>query len=316
MLVAAFFFSPLAWAAPAAKPATPTKTSSAKGLESHEDLILKAQNLTLQRDRLQASQILIRAIQRESKGNAAYKDLTRALTELTTVFYTEKAQSVFSVGEAAVAEKPRDAIESFQEALRLEDGNVTILKSLARTQLILDECEKAETSVRSAEAVDPYSPEIKLLSLQLLACNKSYEALLAKAETTDYDFDTAETYVKSLRSGLQIQALVETAKPKADFKKARSLLAAWEAQMPDYPEVHFWKWELSKVQPPSDRALAAKYAQACQNLSPRKRKNYSLDVNLCKGKEAADEYLKSNAVGTTNGTTAGAASGTTNRSGK
>jgi hypothetical protein len=301
VLVTAFFFSAPALAAPIVKPApakvAPPKASS-NGLESHQDLILKAQNLTLQRDRLQASQILIRAIQRETKGNNAYKDLTRALTELTTVFYTEKAQSVFSVGEAAVETKPREAIESFQEALRLEEGNVTVLKSLARTQLVLNECEKAEISIRSAEGVDPYSPEVKLLGLQLLACSKSFEALLAKLDVADLDLDTAESYVKSLRSGLQIHALLETAKPKSDLKKARALLSTWEGQMPDYPEIHFWKWELSKAQSASDRTSAAKYAQACQNLSPRKRKTYSLDVNLCKGKEAVDSYLKSSGVGT------------------
>lgn len=295
VLVAAFFFSTSVIAAPAAKTTAPSKSSN--GLESHQDLILKAQNLTLQRDRLQASQILIRAIQRETKGNTAYKDLTRALTELTTVFYTEKAQSVYSVGEAAVELKPRDAIDSFQEALRLEDGNVTVLKSLARTQLVLNDCEKAEASIRSAEAVDPYSPEVKLLGLQLLACNKNFETLLSKTDSADLDFESAESYVKNLRAGLQIQALVETAKPRADLKKARSLLSTWETQMPEYPEVHFWKWEISKLQSTSDRTSASKYAQACQNLSARKRKSYSLDVNLCKGKEAVDTYLKSKETG-------------------
>lgn len=276
----------------------PPAAKSAKGLEGPQDLIQKAQNLTLQRDRLQASQILVRALGRETRGSAAFKDMTKALSELSTVFYTEKAQSVFNVGESALATRPRDAIDSFQEALRLEDGNVTVLKALARAQLSLGDCDKAETSVRAAETIDPYSSEVQLLSLQTLACNKSYDALSAKLEETEGDVDPTETNVRNLRYGLQIQAL-SAVKLKPDLKKAKALLASWEAADAEYPETFYWKYFLSKLSGAPDRTAAVRYTHLCQNLSARKRKNYSLDVNLCKGKEAVESYLKESGLSST-----------------
>ena len=242
---AAFLTSSICFGAPAAtsavqpagKPVVPKATPPSKsGFENHQDLILKAQNLTLQRDRLQTSQILIRGIQRETRGSPAYKDLTKALSDLTTVFYTEKAQSVFSVGEANVESKPKDAVESFQEALRIEDGNVTILKALARVQLSLGDCEKADATLRSAEALDPYSAEVKLLNLQSLACAKSFDALLLKVEAPDIDFENAEVFVKNLRTGLQVQSLLNLPKPKQDLKKVKTVLTTLETQMPDTPK--------------------------------------------------------------------------------
>ncbi len=288
VLVTAFFFLTPAQGAPKATPA-PKPT----GLETYQDLILKAQNLTLQRDRLQASQILLRGIQRETRGSQAHKELVKALGELSSVFYSEKAQSAFSVGEAAAEARPREAIEHFQEALRLEDGNVSILKAIARAHLALAECEKADTQVKAAEAIDPHSPEVKLLSLQTLACSRNYESILARLSIDETaSQDETDALVKSLRQGLHVQALLRAPKPKNDLKKAKSVMTTWEASAPDYPEVHFWKWEISKLSGAPDRMAAVKYSQACQNLTPRKRKSYSLDVNLCKGKEAVDSYLK------------------------
>lgn len=79
---------------------------------------------------------------------------------------------------------------------------------------------------------------------------------------------------------------------RSELKKARALLANWETQAADYPEIQYWKWEISNQGGIVDRAAAVKYLQACQNLTPRRRKSYILDVDLCKGKEAVEAYVK------------------------
>src|SRR4051794_21074861 len=84
------FAASAALAAPAAKkkPVAASKTpapavqpgdekSGEKSEETYQDLIQKAQNLTLQQDRLQTSQVLIRGIQRENRGSLAYRELVR-----------------------------------------------------------------------------------------------------------------------------------------------------------------------------------------------------------------------------------------------
>lgn len=252
--------------------------------ETYQNLIEKAQNLSLQKDRLQASQILVRAIAQQSRGSTAYRELTRSLDDLMTTFYTERAQSTFTAAESNLPDKPKEAIEGFTEALRLEDGNVTILKALSRAHLSLGECDKADGFVRAAEGLDPYAPEVQLLRLQVLDCQKS--SLLAEklAGPLDPAVDVR---------GLQIKDFLR----RDEIKRAKAVDEQWEKSAPEYPEVYYWKWMISKTEDGSgpakpDRAAAQKYVQLCQNLTPRKRKSYNLDVDLCKGKEAVDAFLK------------------------
>jgi tetratricopeptide (TPR) repeat protein len=297
-LAAVCFFS-LSGHPPLAEAAPPAKKLATRNQETYQDLITKAQNLTLQRDRLQASQILLRAIAREPKTSQGYKELTKALQELTGVFYTERAQSLFIAGEANLQLKPKEAIESFQEALRLEYGNVTVLKGLARAHLVQGECDKADGFVKSAEALDPYSAEIFLLRLQTWDCSKATQFLEEKLFTSDAQLVGVEPYVR----GLQMRDLIR----RGELKKAKALLDKWSAAAKDYPEVAYWTFELSKAPVAAgaassgaststsksvDKTAAQRYVQLCQNLTPRKRKSYNLDVELCKAKETVEAFLK------------------------
>ena len=262
---------------------TPVKASTTQ--EGYKDLVQKAQNLTLQHDRLQASQVLIRGIQREPKGSAAHKELMKTLDELTSVFYTERAQGAFVAGESLAQAKPREAIESFLEALRLEDGNLAVLKAVARLHLVLNECDKADGYVRSAEGLSPFSPEVILLRVQVLGCAKNSDGLEAKLAAAHTDLEPVMKYVRVI----EIKDLAR----RKEYKKAKTVLAGWEALAPGYPEVSFWKFELSRLSGgPVERAAAVQYSQACQNMTVRARKSFNLDVELCKGKGAVDAYLR------------------------
>lgn len=255
-----------------------------KSEETYQDLIQKAQNLTLQQDRLQTTQVLIRGIQRETRGSPGYRELVRVLEDLASVFYTEKAQNLFATAEALVETKPREAVDAYAEAYKAEDKNLTILKAMTRLLLRLDECEKADVRVRLAEEIDPYSAEVRLLRMQTMSCQKNYDALSARLFVHDPDLDTVERYLH----GLQVADWLR----HKEAKKAKAILSIWEVQSPDYPELYYWKWQAAKETATSDRLSAAKYSQLCQNLTARKRKSFSLDVDLCKGKDAVDAFLK------------------------
>lgn len=290
---AAVCFSGLSAHAVANKSGAPAKKPEAavSQTETFKNLIEKAQNLSLQRDRLQASQILVRALAREPKTSAGFKDGSRALDELMTAFYTERAQSVFAAAEANLPLKTKEAIDGFTEALRLEDGNVTILKALARTHLTQGDCDRAEPFIKSAEVLDPYAPELLLLRLQVLDCSKS-SLISAKLAPLDPLLLPLEKWTKAI----QIREAIKN----EDLKKAKTITDEWIKIAPDYPEGHYWKWSLSgdgtKDDPKSDRASAQRYVQICQNLTPRKRKSYNLDVDLCKGRQAVDAFLKETQV--------------------
>ena len=321
------------------KPDVSTDAPQTNTLETYRDLIEKAQNLTLQRDRIQTSQVLMRALKREKRGSQAFRELQRTLEELTTVFYSEKAQSLHSSAEALLDSKPHEAVDLLLEALRLEDGNVALLKTLTRAYLRLSECDKAESSVTQLEAMDAVSAEVKLLRLQSLNCQKNYTALESELDEEQHELEPVERYLH----GFEVDQLLR----KHEFKKAKAAIVNWENKVPGYPEIYYWKWRLSQVmlrdakvgeagaatspsspvaplptigssnaakrmknsgstspaqvlQPDSvDRASAVRYVQLCQGLSPRKRKSFVLDVDLCQGKEAAELFLKESGTGPT-----------------
>jgi hypothetical protein len=260
-----------------------TTESFANQKESYKDLISKSQNLSLQRDRLQACQILIRALQKETKNTTSYRELKNSLEELSSVFYTDKAQSIFSQGDSLVDLKTKEAIDKYQEALKLEEGNMSVFKALARAQLRLDDCRGAEATLKSAESFDPVSGEVQLLKLQTLKCQKDY-ALSEKLASKDLDLEGFEKYTK-------VFALDEAVRKK-DFKKARQILSTWETQAVDYPEIYFWKWQIGNEQNMPDKASGEKYAQLCKALSVRKRKSFNLDVELCKNKDDVEAKIK------------------------
>ena len=250
-------------------------------METYKDLIEKAQNLTLQRDRLQASQVLIRGIQ--------------------------KAHGLYFSAQSMSATKPKEAVEMFTEALRLEDSNLSLLKGVARSQLVLLECSKAESVTTQAEGIDPYSPEVKLLRLQVLECQKAFAAL---GELLSNEAEDVEPLQKFTRA-LEIESAQHDGADEASFdsKKVKALLTAWETKDPEYPELYYWKWKYYqslanerdpqltvKSMPSSEDAAhsaALKYLQLCQNLSARKRRSFDLDVKLCRGSDEVDLFLKS-----------------------
>lgn len=276
-------------------------------METYKDLIEKAQNLTLQRDRLQASQVLIRGIQKESKNSQAYKELTRALTALASLFYSEKAHGLYFSAQSMAATKPKEAVEIFNEALRLEDSNLSLLLGAARSQLELLDCSKADSVTAQAEGIDPYSPEVKLLRLQVLECQKAFVAMGELLSNENVELEPLQKFTR----GLEIESAQHDGTDEASFdaKKVKALLAAWEMKDPDYPELYYWRWKYyqslaNELDPQlkikstpspegSSHSAALKYLQLCQNLSARKRRSFELDVKLCRGNDEVDLFLKS-----------------------
>ena len=247
--------------------------------------IARARGLALQKDRARSCALIINAIAKEPKGSQGHRDLTRALDELSEVFYSEQGQGAWSLAESLVETKPREAVDAYQASLRAEDGNVASLKGLARAQLVLGDCDRADASIKQAETLNPNSAEIRLLRMQMFECRKSFEAVDALLSARDFDLDGMEKYTKSLQAAQLLR--------KKDGKKMKSFLTQWEASAPEDPEVYYWKWKVADEGVQSGRLAAVRYSQACQNLSPRKRKAFRFNIDLCKGKDIVDAYLKS-----------------------
>ena len=263
---------------PEAPPHLTIKTDAREAIE-------KARALALEKKRERACALLVRAISKEPKASIERRELTKSLDDLSEVFFSEQGQAAWSAAESVIGSKPREAIDSYQSALKIEDENVAALNGLARAHLLVGECDRAVVAIKRSEAINPFSPETRLLRLQALDCDHAYEQFDALLASRDVDLAPVETFLKTL----QAKELLR----KRDFKRAKTLVAQWEQAAPDYPEVYFWRWKLADAAEQTDRTAAIRYAQSCRNLSPRRRKAFRLDFELCKGLDVVDAYLKS-----------------------
>ena len=247
--------------------------------------IERAQALVLQKDRLRAVDLLLKALARETKGGAGHRELTKALDEIGDVFVTEQGQAAWSLAESSVDARPREALDSYQLALKLEPGNATVMKGLARAHVALGECDRADATVKLAESINPSSAEIRLLKMQAADCQGKHAVVAELLVAKDVDMEPLAGRMKSL----QAKELLR----RKEWRKSKALLAQWEQASPDDPEILYWRWRFSEATLQPDRSSAIRYVQACQNLSPRRRKAFRLDVDLCKGKDVVEAYLKS-----------------------
>lgn len=97
-----------------------------KKSETSQDIIEKAQNLILQRDRAQAINILANAIKRESGRSQSVVELKKTLNEIAALFFSDKAQQLYEVGITLKRTDLNQALQKITEALRMEPDNSKI----------------------------------------------------------------------------------------------------------------------------------------------------------------------------------------------
>ncbi len=239
--------------------------------ESYQDLIKKAQNLTLQHDRLQATQILARAIRSEHPGTVAYKQLRKSLSSLAEMFYTEKAQKAFELAESSV--EPRAAIDRYNEALGNEPGNTKILRSLARTKIRLGECVDAAKTAEAALETDPFALELLLLHIQTLQCSDDKDGaralLVAQAEA-----------LRGLKPGYDM-AVIRDLMAQKKWPEARRRAKELESADAGFPEVKYALFRIGQEMKSTELEAGELYVEICQKSADRLRKKYELEPSLC-----------------------------------
>lgn len=235
--------------------------------ETYKEIIQKAQALSLQQEREQAAQVLKRAIENET-AKKAEQELLKTLFELTTLFYTEKGQSIFEYGRSLFRSSPQEALQKFQEALKLEPSNVSILSEIAKLELFTGKCGDATTTVQKALAQNPYSSDLNLLLAQSLSCSqKNEEALMAlkKVDQSVFSFITlAQIYFV-----------------KNEIKQAESHLNLAKVADPKFPEIYYWEMQIRKKNNLDITEQAQFYVKLCKNLQLKDIVKYHSEPRTC-----------------------------------
>lgn len=235
--------------------------------ETYREIIHKAQALSLQQEREQVSQVLKRAIENETSKKAE-QELLKTLTELTSLFYTEKGQSVFEYGRSLFRSSPQEALQKFQEALKLESNNVSVLSELAKLELYMGKCSDSTATVLKALGLNPYSSDLNLLYAQSLSCSQKNEEALVVLKKVDQS-------VFSFVIFTQIYFAMN------EYKQAESHLNLAKVADSKFPETYYWEMQIRKKNGLDISEQAQAYVKLCKAMSLKDIIRYHSEPRTC-----------------------------------
>lgn len=257
--------------------------------ETYKDIVEKAYNLSLQKDRQQALNILLSALQRETRPQAV-AELRKAINDIAHVFISDKAQQMFESGLSLRKMDLAQALGKLNEALRIESDNMAIITELSRVMVAKGDCSGAQDLVTKQIKFLLYDDELKLTTAQVYMCQSSW-ADYAKI------YDNDEVHKSSLQKfwlALEVERYFKT----KNFIKAQEMMGNLKKLDTKYPEVSYWSWRLAQITKKVDLEDAQKYLVACKNISANQYRQYMMDPMLCRHVAEVEADLKGS-----NGTT-------------
>lgn len=261
-----------------------TKFSAAAAGETYKDIIEKAYNLSLQKDRAQAISILTGALKKEGKKSAAQKELAAALDQVSKVFYSDKAQQLYELGLSLKASDPATATSKLQEASRLEPDNMSIEIALGRLALSSGDCDGAANRISKQKDLLQASEELRLLAAQVSLCQGKLE---------DYvNFRGVQDTKKSAFSTFWLSAEAEYLFKTGSFGKVQDLTESIQKTDARFPEASYWRWKAeTELKQKSDKS-AQKYINLCKTLNSRQFRQYLPEPQLCRRTAEIESFLK------------------------
>lgn len=247
----------------------------------------------------------------QSSKNLLRTDLLRTWDEIATLFLSDKAQNQFALAESLWLTKPKEAVEILQSVTAMEIGNVSVAILGARAALRNSDCSRADTFAKDAEKIFAPNLEVRLVRLQVQSCllgdQHSLPPLKIVSSESTPEWGELDSAIRLL--------IVRDLWRRKDVKGARAAVIAWETQAPEDPEVWYWKWKTSEPlalrngaagesttgqdfatnrdRTERDRTAARNYLRICHEMSPRRRKLYSIHPELCLSTETVESDLKS-----------------------
>jgi predicted Zn-dependent protease len=247
--------------------------------ETYKDIIEKAYNLSLQRDRQQALNILTSAIQRETRPQAQ-NELKKAALDVAHVFFSDKAQQLYETSVSLRKNDLNQALNKLNEAQRIEPDNLAIVTELSRLMIAKNDCSNAQELIAKSLKLVPFDEELKLSNSQALACQGQW---LEYAKT----FDPAEVR-KSAYQKFWLPLEIEHQIKQKNLPKAQEWAISLKKLDGKYPEASYWAWKASQPLEGLKKGNAGnlddaqKYVMTCKNISASQYRQYMIDPMLCR----------------------------------
>ena len=247
--------------------------TKSKKAETAKDIIEKAFNLSLQKDRSQAINILVGAIRQENLRNGNASELLKALQQVSYLFYSDRAQQNYELALSLRRTEPAQSQQKLSEALRVETDNLSLFNEMQRLLIIRGDCSNAFENITKERLQDPYDEFLILLQAQANACLGKWESYVKTRDLSDYKKSNQYKFWLGLEIEYQLSQ-----KSQVKAKELQNTLAKLDGK---YPEAHYWNWRVALVANEKQTA-GQKYVKECKNLPAALYRQYMIDVNLCR----------------------------------
>lgn len=249
--------------------------------ETYKDIIEKAQNLSLQKDRQQAVNILLAALKKETKPSAVL-DIKRSILDMSHMFLSDKAQQLY---ESAISLKKNDlnqGLDKIGEAHKLEPDNLKIVLEQSRMLMRKDDCRSGVENLYKFLRLEEIDEDLALAHAQGLACLSKWTEVVRLSELHK------KKHLEVYWGVLDVERLIF----EKSFIRAQELLNHVGKLDPAYPELSYWEFRLRQLQKLNVLDAGVKYLANCKNISAVQYRKYMIDPMLCSRVQFVESEMK------------------------
>lgn len=253
------------------------------GLQANDlDLVLtKAKNLSLQRDRLQATKVLRDYLEKEGLKSENRLKAIKMLKKVSEIFYEAKSLQAFELGKAKETISLAEAAKGFEEVQSMEALNTRPMEELARIRLLQGECDASLSWANRALKENPYKESLVYLKAFALGCSGEPEQLLAFMQK-DSLIKEDDLFRLSLGQAYMVDGSYDEAK-------------LWFAKIEDQelPDKYYFLGVMYRGQG-ADEYLKyfAKYVDLCNRKLKKQSEQQQRDPRSCKETDSVKEKYK------------------------
>jgi hypothetical protein len=266
--------------------------------ESYKDIITKAQNLVLQKERSQAIDLLFQSLKQESLKGTAFREIKKNMASIARAFMFEKAQQAY---ELAISMRRQDAAQAYKtikDGLNYEPDNLNLLLILARTEVTKNECLAARETFNRIKKSLWVDEEVQLLQAQILFCGKESNEIQSSVTLDLTVSEWQRPQGQSFNHGLywDFLELKKYEILKNDIKLQEKAKSLESSVVKNHPDLFYWKWRASSRTDIRKNQLGQKYILSCQGLSQRQNREYLIDPFLCQRVSDVEREIKKQGV--------------------
>ena len=251
-----------------------------------ENVFQKAEQLSLQKDRMKVTQLLVDLHNRlplNQKGKVQKK-----LDQLSSLFYTEEGQNKYASALSVMPKNPEMALDRLEEAAKLEPLNQKVELARVVAHIELNKCPRGMATLKEYKRHNFVSTEVFLVEAQVTLCLKG---LLA---------ETWETLEKRALAGPHKEILlwlrVQEAIEEEDTNKLTKVLKTMEPEKSRLRYRARWDlahWKNSLLQGRPKKEYAIEYLKKCKSFAKKPIVTPPLLPNYCKKVLDVEQHLES-----------------------